>query len=504
LSSTAARFAPQEPQLRQLSATLQQAGYTSHVLARVGRIGKAALPVHEQLIRCDGDEPLQVLCRVFLLATREPIHLVERALAPCTVAGLISAGLLIGDADIVQATAAVVPLGDLYILRDFSPAVAGKPAAADHVLAVGAASVLTESLTVRGQGETMLDLGCGQGVQMLAARRHASRIIGTDINERALQFAAMNLAINSASAGKIAATELRLGSFFEPVEDLRNGFDLIVSNPPFVITPSKDVVGFTSSLEGDGAVQTLFSQAPGFLRDGGWCIGPACWYHRTPDDWSSRPSQWIAGKGVDAFIGRLRTYHPRDYAMKWLTETHPEVAPTAATVNEWTRMFEQLDGAGAVTFGFIVLRKRAGSNWIAAESLDHDAGNGPAGEQLRRIFESRTLLHALGNSPAASSGLLERRYQASPHITYSMRSHLQADGWKNAAGMLATSPGFPWPLSADESAAMIIGELARGQTPKQAITTLARRGGLDVNQALTMGSSLVRTLLERGLLTPAR
>jgi hypothetical protein len=207
---------------------------------------------------------------------------------------------------------------------------------------------------------------------------------------------------------------------------------------------------------------------------------------------------------VDAFIGRLRTYHPRDYAMKWLSETRPEAAPTAAAVNEWTAMFEQLDGAGAVTFGFIILRKRAGSNWIGAETLDHDAGNGPAGEQLRRIFDARTFLHALGNSPAALSGLLERRYKASPHITYSMRSTLQQEGWKNGSGMLATSPGFPWPLSADESAAMIIGEIAKGQTPRQAITALARRGGLDVNQALAMGGSLVRTLLDRGMLTPAR
>src|SRR5262249_61743671 len=74
-----------------------------------------------------------------------------------------------------------------------------------------------------------LDLGVGCGVQALHLSRHAGTVTGTDVNPRALRLAGFTAALNG------QRWELLPGPFYAPVADRR--FDLVVSNPPFVIGP---------------------------------------------------------------------------------------------------------------------------------------------------------------------------------------------------------------------------------------------------------------------------
>ena len=81
----------------------------------------------------------------------------------------------------------------------------------------------------------MLDVGTGCGIQALQAAEHADRVVATDVNPRALELTALGAALSG-----IDNVELREGSWFEPVAGEQ--FDLIVSNPPFVISPENDFV----------------------------------------------------------------------------------------------------------------------------------------------------------------------------------------------------------------------------------------------------------------------
>src|SRR5690606_29971451 len=101
---------------------------------------------------------------------------------------------------------------------------------ADHVLGVGGASRTLAELVVPIQVERGLDLGTGCGIQALLIARHAATVVATDISSRALAFAELNAQLNG-----VRNIEFRLGSLFEPVEG--ESFDLVISNPPFVITP---------------------------------------------------------------------------------------------------------------------------------------------------------------------------------------------------------------------------------------------------------------------------
>jgi SAM-dependent methyltransferase len=497
-------FSPEVPVVRQFAAVLRDVGYVSETLLKVGILsasGTATLPFHELLNRCQGDIPLVILFRLFALGQAEPARDVAAALAQINIVDLIEAGILVAAGDRVRASAAIMPLGELYICRDFSSSMTGLPPRDDQVLPVGGASVLTDALAVRSPGQLVLDLGCGQGVHMLAARRHASRVIGTDINPRALNFSCMNGMLNQPlDDAKVAPCEVREGSFFEPVEEYRNRFDLIISNPPFVLTPDSDRVGFTSGLRGDDTTKVLLSQAPDYLSEGGWFVAPTCWYHHDPYDVYTRPRSWIEGRGCDVFIARVRTYHPRDYAWKWAKECNPETEPTENELDRWAAMFESLD-AYVVTFGFIVARKRNGRNWIATDTVDYDTNNGPAGEQFKRMFEGRTMLHERASNPAS---ILDVPMFASDAVRIAEESTLTTAGWRSDRVVFSTTPGIAWPFRGDRVVAALLAALATGGPPRQHIAKLCRDFKLDPQAGTNEVLALVRTMLERGMLSPGR
>src|SRR5690606_15631541 len=114
--------------------------------------------------------------------------------------------------------------------------------------------------------ERALDLGTGCGIQALLVSRHASRVIATDISERALAFAELNAQLNG-----VHNVEFRAGSLFEPVSG--EAFDLIVSNPPFVITPRASGAPAyeyrDGGMVGDALVERFLRAAPAHLAPGG-------------------------------------------------------------------------------------------------------------------------------------------------------------------------------------------------------------------------------------------
>lgn len=83
--------------------------------------------------------------------------------------------------------------------------------------------------TPRPRVHRAADIGTGCGIQALHLDAHADEIVVTDLSARALGYARFNAALNGVH------WEVRSGSLLELLAGQR--FDLIVSNPPFVITP---------------------------------------------------------------------------------------------------------------------------------------------------------------------------------------------------------------------------------------------------------------------------
>ena len=120
------------------------------------------------------------------------------------------------------------------MVSDLTPGLDGGPnrVGADHVLGISSASTSLAQLTIREPVGRALDLGTGCGVQALHLAGHSGAVVATDVNQRALRLTRFNVALNDVRT----PVDVRDGSFFEPVAGER--FDLIATNPPFVISPA--------------------------------------------------------------------------------------------------------------------------------------------------------------------------------------------------------------------------------------------------------------------------
>src|SRR5690606_14671512 len=172
-----------------------------------------------------------------------------------------------------------------------------------------------------------LDLGTGCGIQALHAAGHSAHVVATDISDRALAFARFNAALAGVDL------DLRLGSMLEPVAGEPDGFDLVVSNPPFVITPRAAGVLLYEYRDGgragDDVVRDLVTGVGRVLAPGGVAQLLGNWEHRRGQDWRERVGQWVDASGLDAWIVQREVQDSAEYAETWLRDggTTPERDP---------------------------------------------------------------------------------------------------------------------------------------------------------------------------------
>lgn len=182
---------------------------------------------------------------------------------------------------------------------------------------------------IRTPVQRALDLGTGCGIQALHLSGHCADVVGTDTNPRALALAQATAGLNGMS------WDLRPGSLFDPVAGER--FDLIVSNPPFVVgAGAQDYIYRDSGVAGDGLCRTIIENVGNYLTPGGTAQIMANWIVRD-DDWRTRVRQWLAGTGLHAWVVQRELADPVSYVSLWLAdagESAEELAQRART--GWT------------------------------------------------------------------------------------------------------------------------------------------------------------------------
>ncbi|MFE7312799.1 methyltransferase [Streptomyces sp. NPDC057555] len=343
-----------------------------------------------------GESPLETLVRLFLL--QRPVGQ-ARAAAVLPLADCLADGWLVRDGDEVRATVDVRPYGgpegqDWWIVSDLGCAVGGAggiqgAAGVDRselVLGVGGASTTLAGITTRRPVARALDLGTGSGIQALHAAQHATRVTATDLNPRALRIAALTLALSGAGPA-----DLRQGSLFEPVGE--ETYDLIVSNPPFVISPGARLTYRDGGMGGDDLCRTLVQQAAAHLTDGGYCQLLANWQHVAGEEWQDRVRSWVP-RGCDAWIVQREVQDITQYAELWLRDggdhrAGPEAY--AARYDAWLDEFEARK-TKAVGFGWITLRKSGVEDpSLTVEEWPHPVEQ-PLGDAVLRHFDRQDYL----------------------------------------------------------------------------------------------------------------
>ncbi|MBY8868254.1 MULTISPECIES: DUF7059 domain-containing protein [Streptomyces] len=336
-----------------------------------------------------GDTPLELLVRLFLL--QQPVSH-ARVADVLPVEECLETGWLVraGQGELA-ATVDVRPYGgldgeDWFIVSDLGCAVGGAGGIGSReegvVLGVGGASTTLAGITVRRPVGSALDVGTGSGIQALHAGRHATRVTATDVNPRALHITALTLALSGAPAA-----DLRQGSLFEP---LREGetFDLIVSNPPFVISPGARLTYRDGGMGGDDLCRTIVQQSGERLNEGGFAQFLANWQHVEGEDWQDRLRSWVP-RGCDAWIVQREVQDVTQYAELWLRDAgdhRDDPAEYQARYDAWLDEFEARK-VKAVGFGWITLRRTDSAEpVITVEEWPHPVEQ-PLGDTVRAHFE---------------------------------------------------------------------------------------------------------------------
>ena len=348
---------------RELAALFGAHDYT--VDAVVGLIGETAhralgrnstLPARRAI--GDRTDPLSILTLLWPLQQPVSRSLLDQAL-PGLVADLLAGGVL------TQADATVRALVDIrpyasddgaagWVVSDLTPNLDTRiaPMRPDFVLGVSSASTTMAQLTVRDPVSRALDLGTGCGVQALHLARHSRQVVATDLNPRALQLAELTFMINSVEV------DVRLGNLYEPLPGER--FDLIVSNPPYVMSPPSDS-GRLAYREGnataDSLVQRVVTEGADRLSDNGVLQVLGNWAHLRGQDWTERIDGWVRPTGCDAHVVQRETLDATEYVELWLADAGLAGSPDyLSRYDAWLDYFERL-GIEAVGLGWLVLRR---------------------------------------------------------------------------------------------------------------------------------------------------
>ncbi|WP_261993847.1 methyltransferase [Streptomyces sp. t39] len=358
-----------------------------------------------------GDGVLPALVRLFLL--QQPVAY-ERARAALPLEECLADGWVVRDGDQVRAAVDVRPYGgpegqDWFIVSDLGCAVGGAGGASGQgkgvVLGVGGASTTLAGITVRTPVGSALDVGTGSGIQALHAAQHATRVTATDLNPRALGFTRLTLALSGAREA-----DLREGSLFEPVGS--DTYDLIVSNPPFVISPGARLTYRDGGMGGDDLCRSLVQQAGERLNDGGYAQFLANWQHVEGEDWQERLRSWVP-RGCDAWIVQREVQDVTQYAELWLRDSgdhRADPAAYAARYDAWLDEFEAR-GTRAVGFGWITLRKSGAERpSILTEEWPHPVEQ-PLGASVRAHFDRQDYLRA-----SDDAALLADRFVLAPDV----------------------------------------------------------------------------------------
>ncbi|MDN5564032.1 MAG: methyltransferase [Luteococcus japonicus] len=420
-------------QVRDLRSAFTAANYTiDEVIDRIGEAGQEGLGRNSTIPALDvlgeATDPQATLVKLWPLQQEVPLAAARAALSasPELFDVLVDADILAVDGDVVRALVDIRPYGSAddgaspsgpapesrasgWIVSDLTPGLdqVTTRTRPDYVLGVSPASTSLAQMTMRTAVDSALDLGTGCGVQSLHLARHADRVVATDINPRALELAALTAALNDVDV------DIRDGSLYEPVAGER--FDLIVTNPPYVMSPptteGERLVYREGSFAGDGLVEAVVKGAPEHLNPGGSLQVLCNWAILEGQPWTERVAGWAEDSGCDVWVVERERLDIYNYIEVWLTDAglagSPEWKPR---YREWIDYFKQL-GIVGVGMGWITLtRAERTTPDVQVESWPHAIAQ-PVGAALAEHQACVT------NSLMSDDELLAHHWKLASHVT---------------------------------------------------------------------------------------
>ncbi len=473
-----------------------RAGYDEHGL--VDTLGPIQLP--NRLGRERGHfrhltgrgRPLDALIRLFLLGIPESAEAARSALQPLPLDEWERGGLVAIEGGNVRGLVRMMAFRSLLLACDHieGPEASPRP---DLVMGITASTTVLADFTIRRPTGAVLDLGTGGGAQAFLAAPHAERVTATDRSARAIEFARFNALFN----GQGANIEFLEGDGFEPVA--RRTFDLIVSNPPFAVTPSSRFVYRDSGVPGDTFARGVVTQAARSLNERGFCQMVCDWAHIAGQDWKERLAGWFEGTGCDAWAMRTDTHDAAGYAHVWIRDTeHATAEKCERLYRDWLAYYAE-SRIEAISTGLIALRKASGrANWVRIED-GPDSNSGPFGEYVLQGFGLRDWIEA----HAGDAALLEARLRVADSVRVDHVCGWEEGSWRIRSAKIRLAEGLQYEGNLDLRLAGMTALCNGERTMREVLNEMCRSLGADFGQIAPNCLALTRQLIERGFLLPA-
>ena len=430
----------------------------------------------------------QPLLSLFLYAQPVERKAVSRVLKRTAMKQWIAAGLIERKADLILPLVTLRPFWGLVVASD----VDWTSDAASRTNAVMGVTGGTQSLskmTVRRRSQLTLDLGTGTGIQAMLAADHSDKVIATDLNPRALNFARFNAQLNG-----IDNIEFLEGDLFEPVEG--KTFDLIICNPPFSVSPDFRCLYRDNPMDDDEFVQRIVNEVPRFLRTDGYAQIICHWVQPEDQNWKNSISAWFGQSACDAWVLRWKTTDVSTYAATWLQGYDESDSDQLRA--KWMDYYKAR-GIGSIGSGIISMRRSYNPrHWVRIDEAPPLLMQGCGGHVARGFW-----LQDFLNARSEPSSLLNEALFVVPHARLEQWLKPARGGQRMTGARLTLTRGLGYSVELAPGIADILLNCDAQIPLGQVLTDAAAHSGRELKDIVSQYLPGLRQLIALGFLNPA-
>jgi methylase of polypeptide subunit release factors len=249
------------------------------------------------------DTDIDRLVKLFLLNLKIPAYHARKTFGSNVLNIMLDTGMITRiDNTEIKSAVDIFPCGDCFIVTDqcFTDVCVPK-----HVYPLMSDSYYLARSMITEPVEKSLDLCTGSGVQAITASRFSKKVIGVDINPRAINFARFNALLNQADN-----VEFRKGNLYDVLKGEK--FDRIYSNPPFVPSPEKRVYFRDGGRSGEDVLEKIVAGLETHLNDSGICQIVTLLVF-TGGDYNKKVATWVPGRKFHIFSIHSSNVDIEDY-----------------------------------------------------------------------------------------------------------------------------------------------------------------------------------------------
>ena len=433
------------------------------------------------------EKPLDVLTRLFLLGVPVRAAAARAAVSPVPLQEWCDAGLVQTDGEFVQGLLAISLFNGLLLASE-KPELLDCGAKDDYVCGMTNSTAALMDFMVQRPFRNILDLGTGCGVLGFLAARQGGKVLATDVNPRAVQFATFNARLNG-----IANVEFATGGTFEPARGRK--FDLILANPPCVLGPAARYSFRDSGQELDNLCRRIVAEAPDYLEEGGIFQCTAEWPNIGGAEWRKRISEWLADVKCDSLALHLRTKGALSHAEETVCDTDVLDSKEQGRLYAAYADYFESRGVTSVSEGLIALRRRSGQgpNRVHLENLA-SRQPGSFSNAVWRYFAVSDALERLGND------LFDLRLQMAPSLSVTTERTWNGKAWSEGSYAIHQGDGFRFDASVDASIASLVRQCDGTKTLREVAAGLAADAKVPFDAIASGCINVIRQMLRRGFL----